>query len=258
MDRKTLALILTEVVLIVALVVVVAKDFNAKPHAEGVADTQIVKEATETAKDVAETVKEAAVSTEKTAEAVAKKTEHAVKGMVAKAGEAVKEAVSDDEKAEVKEEEKTTEKTHAQKETAVKPAEKAAAPAKAAAAGAHDVIAMNNAAYPKHTKGIVQFTHKKHYTEYKATCGDCHHDENAEPLKDLKEGDPVQGCIECHPKPGKAPAKKGQKLTDAEKMEYHAEALHANCIDCHKDHNKKNNTKAAPTSCGTCHPKDKK
>ena len=41
-------------------------------------------------------------------------------------------------------------------------------------------------------------------------------------------------------------------------MEYHAEALHENCISCHKDYNKKNKTKAAPQSCTKCHPKKKK
>lgn len=238
MDRKTLTLILTEVVLIVALVVMVAMDFNKKPHAEGVA------------KEAAEAVVQEGASEEEATETVAAKTEE----------------VEETEKAEVKEEAPAKEETHAKKAAAkkeepAKPAKKAEAPAKAAGNGgaAHDVIAMENPAYAKHTKGIVQFTHKKHYTEYKAACGDCHHDENAEPLKDLKEGDAVQGCIECHPKASKAPKpKQGEKMSDSEKMEYHAEALHANCIDCHKEHNKKNNTKAAPTSCTTCHPKEKK
>lgn len=251
MDRKTLALILTEVVIIVALVVVVAMDFNSKPQVEGVAASHVAEEAVEAVADEG-------ASEEKPAEALVAKAEEAEEGEAKEAE--VKEEAPAKEKEHAKEE-KHAKKAAAEKEEAAKPVEKAAAPAKAAAGGgaAHDVIAMENAAYPKHTKGIVQFTHKKHYTEYKATCGDCHHDENAEPLKDLKEGDAVQGCIECHPKPGKAPKpKKGENMTDSEKLEYHTEALHANCIDCHKDHNKKNNTKAAPTSCTTCHPKEKK
>jgi Skp family chaperone for outer membrane proteins len=236
MDRKTLALILTEVVLIVALVVVVAMDFNLAPEAEKVAATA-----------------EEAVAEEGAAEEAAEET------VVAKAEEA--------EEAEAAEEAEEAEEAEAPEEVAEKEApaeevvaEKAAAPAKAAAGSGAvaDVIPLENPAYAKHTKGIVQFTHKKHYTEYKAACGDCHHDENAEPLTDLKEGDPVQGCIECHPKASKAPRKKGVELSQSEKMEYHAEALHANCITCHKEYNKKNNTKAAPTSCGKCHPKTKK
>ncbi|MFZ7124842.1 MAG: cytochrome c3 family protein [Desulfobacterales bacterium] len=127
-----------------------------------------------------------------------------------------------------------------------------------------DVIKMQNPAY-EHTKGIVDFTHKKHSTEYGATCGECHHDENGKPLADLKEGDPVQGCIECHKNPGEATkddkkAWKEKKLSRDEvkklELEYHAEAIHENCQGCHKEYNKKNNTKAAPTTCTKCHPKE--
>ena len=119
-----------------------------------------------------------------------------------------------------------------------------------------DVIKMEND-YP-HKKGIVTLTHKKHVEEYKATCGECHHDDKAQPL-DLKEGDNVQKCIECHSKPGERPKGKGApKLSKSEKLQYHAEAMHANCKGCHKAYNKKNKTKAAPTTCTKCHPKTKK
>jgi hypothetical protein len=100
------------------------------------------------------------------------------------------------------------------------------------------------------------FSHKKHNEEYKIGCGECHHDAKGKPLNDLKAiGDDVQGCIECHKIPGKMPgdlkkelkAKKASKKEIAAKeMEYHAEAIHENCISCHKTYNKKNKTKAAP------------
>ncbi|MFK5951577.1 MAG: cytochrome c3 family protein [Desulfobacterium sp.] len=118
-----------------------------------------------------------------------------------------------------------------------------------------DVMAMENSAYKAHKKGIVQFTHKKHTTDYGLACGQCHHDADGNPLNDLKMGDAVENCIACHDKPGKAPKKKGEKMTKAQKLEYHTNALHENCIACHKAFNKKNNTKAAPASCGKCHPK---
>ena len=51
-----------------------------------------------------------------------------------------------------------------------------------------DVIKMQNDY--EHTKGIVEFSHKKHSEEYKVGCGDCHHDENNKPLANLKEGTP--------------------------------------------------------------------
>ena len=126
------------------------------------------------------------------------------------------------------------------------------------AASAPDVITMNSKEYAKHTKGLVQFAHKKHAAEYGATCGDCHHDDKGKPLE-LKEGDPVQRCVECHKETGKKP--KGEKLSKKEKIiKYQKEAMHANCIGCHKDFNKKkklkkNDPKAAPTTCKNCHPK---
>ena len=126
-----------------------------------------------------------------------------------------------------------------------------------------DVIKMQNPAYSEHTKGIVEFSHKKHATEYGAKCGDCHHDDKGQPL-DIQEGADVQGCIECHKIPGEVPKdvkkewkEKKLKKDETNKLarEYHAEALHDNCIGCHKTWNKENKSKAAPTSCTKCHPK---
>jgi hypothetical protein len=129
-----------------------------------------------------------------------------------------------------------------------------------------DVIPLKNKAYEKHTKGIVEFTHKKHSTEYGASCGECHHDDKGQPL-DLKEGDDVQNCIECHKIPSTVPKElkkewKEKKVSKDEqkklKLEYHAEAIHINCKDCHKKWNKENNSKAAPVTCSKCHPKTEK
>ena len=122
-----------------------------------------------------------------------------------------------------------------------------------------DVIKMDNKAYSEHKKGIVDFSHKKHAEEYGATCGDCHHNDKNEPLKDLKAGDNVQNCIECHKTPGEKPkGKEAPKLTRSQELEYHAEAMHDNCRDCHKAHNKEKGLKAkdpgfAPTACKECH-----
>ena len=116
----------------------------------------------------------------------------------------------------------------------------------------------------EHEKEIVTFTHQKHVEAYKIGCGDCHHDENNKPLTNLKAGDPVKKCIECHSNPGEVSKEKKEKwkkekLKKAEKdklaRQWHAEAIHDNCQGCHKDYNKKNKTKAAPTTCVKCHPK---
>jgi hypothetical protein len=142
-----------------------------------------------------------------------------------------------------------------------------------------DVIELKDPAYEKHKKGIVQFEHEKHQAEYAEKypdlypngCGDCHHDAEGKPLVDLKEGDPVQRCIECHKIPGEMPKKdlqalkkdvRAKKLTEEEllskKLAYHAEAFHENCRVCHKAYNKKYKPeKKAPTTCTKCHPKKK-
>ena len=128
---------------------------------------------------------------------------------------------------------------------------------------APDVIKMENKAYAKHKKGIVDFTHKKHADDYKIGCAECHHDENGKPLENLKAGDDVKTCIECHKIAEYIKGKAAKGLSKEKKREYHANALHDNCKGCHKKFNKKNGLKskdkgAAPTTCKACHPKIKK
>jgi cytochrome c553 len=140
-----------------------------------------------------------------------------------------------------------------------------------------EMIELNDPAYEKHKKSIVTLSHQKHQTEYakqypefyKNGCGECHHDEDNKPLTELKEGDDVQKCIECHKIPAEMPKKDAKALKKklskeelkSKKLEYQAEAFHYNCKDCHKKYNKKykpEKAKKAPTTCKTCHPKKKK
>ncbi len=127
-----------------------------------------------------------------------------------------------------------------------------------------DVIKMENKAYETHKKAIVMFSHKKHTEDYKAGCGECHHDENNKPLNNIKIGDDVKNCIECHKIPSERPKGKGApKLTKKERLAYHAESIHYNCKDCHKKFNKEKGLKskdkgAAPVTCAQCHPKPAK
>lgn len=121
---------------------------------------------------------------------------------------------------------------------------------------APDVIQMK--ADYEHEKGIVAFTHTKHVVDYKLNCGECHHDDKGKPLTGLKEGDDVKKCIDCHKKPGEIKGKEAKELSKEEKRAYHANALHDNCKECHRTYNKDKNTKAAPTKCTDCHPKEKK
>ena len=135
-----------------------------------------------------------------------------------------------------------------------------------AATTVEDVIQMENKGYSAHKKGIVTFSHKKHSEEYGAKnpdlykngCGECHHDKDGKPLT-LKMGDEVQGCFECHNKPGEKPkGKDAPKLSKKEQLAFHAEAIHANCKGCHKAFNKANNSTNAPITCNKCHPKKDK
>jgi hypothetical protein len=139
---------------------------------------------------------------------------------------------------------------------------------------APEVIKLEDPAYKEHKKGVVEFSHGKHQKEYakeysdlyKNGCGECHHDKDNKPLTNLKEGDEVKKCIECHKKPGEVPKDlkkkwREQKVKKAEQkkmeLEYHAEALHDNCRGCHKEVTKKYKPKKAPTTCAKCHPKSK-
>lgn len=126
---------------------------------------------------------------------------------------------------------------------------------------AEDMIKMETKEYKERSKGIVEFSHKKHNEDYKINCGECHHDAKGKALTNLKMGDDVQRCVECHKETEKV---KGEKIKKSEKIaKYQQEAIHANCIGCHKDHNKSlkdpkdpNGSKGpAPASCTKCHPK---
>ncbi len=125
-----------------------------------------------------------------------------------------------------------------------------------------ETITMDYNQYKKRTKQppkskFIEFSHKKHNEEYKISCGDCHHDKDNKPL-DLKIGDNVQKCVECHTKLKKARKKKGEKKD----MLVLENAMHGNCVDCHKEVNikagdPKGKKGPAPTSCSKCHLKGK-
>lgn len=81
----------------------------------------------------------------------------------------------------------------------------------------------------KSTGGKVLFDHKKHVSEegYGYACMDCHHDLE-------KEGDVPAACGECHE-------------ADSEGTIKRSDALHKQCIGCHKD------AGDGPAKCEDCH-----
>ncbi|MFO8047884.1 MAG: cytochrome c3 family protein [Desulfosudaceae bacterium] len=120
-------------------------------------------------------------------------------------------------------------------------------------------------AYERHTQGIVEFTHKKHFEEYEIGCGQCHHDENGKPLDDLEVGDDVQSCLDCH-EAGRADRKALRDMSpeerEKEELKYHYGAIHQNCQGCHEEFNKEETGNArkgpAPVSCAKCHPRQER
>lgn len=106
------------------------------------------------------------------------------------------------------------------------------------------------------TQSSVTFTHQKHIDDYQIGCGECHHDEKGQPLNDLKADDPIKKCFDCHSKPGELRGRQAQGLSQQELLTYHANAMHANCVDCHRDYNREKGERLAPTTCVGCHPKE--
>ena len=113
-------------------------------------------------------------------------------------------------------------------------------------------IALNSDVFAKHTKAIVNFSHAKHTTDYKVACADCHH-KIVEGENTWKMGDEVGKCGSCHDQDGK-PAKDAE---DSVKLTFLKEAMHGNCVTCHKAVKKENKETSAPTVCTKCHIKPK-
>jgi len=110
------------------------------------------------------------------------------------------------------------------------------------AADIPDQAKIDNKGYKSDKKGPVNLSHKKHATDYKVKCADCHHD-----YKDgknvWKDGDPVKKCVACHdPEEKKGNADKAQL------------AYHKNCQGCHKELKGK---EAPSKKCADCHQETK-
>ncbi|MDY7035341.1 MAG: cytochrome c3 family protein [Thermodesulfobacteriota bacterium] len=107
-----------------------------------------------------------------------------------------------------------------------------------------DDVIIQNEGYKKDKKGPVKLSHKKHSTEYKVACNECHH-EYKEGKNIWKEGQPVRKCSECH-----NPLKKEDKVIKLQN------AYHKNCKNCHKALIKDGKSTKAPfKKCNDCHQK---
>ena len=90
---------------------------------------------------------------------------------------------------------------------------------------AAEVMDIQATLWKAHTKGPVNFQHKKHAEEYKVKCDNCHHVyENGKNV--WKEGDKVQKCQECH----NEATIKGEKKLPEDKQKLNLKlAFHNNC-----------------------------
>jgi hypothetical protein len=119
-----------------------------------------------------------------------------------------------------------------------------------------ETFTMHSKIYKKAKKIHQSFTHKKHATDYKIACTDCHH-EYKDGKNVWKEGQEVKKCEACHTDPKKPKKPKDKELTKEQKIASHYWAIHENCVGCHKEL-KKAQKPTGPTSCTKCHPKPEK
>lgn len=109
--------------------------------------------------------------------------------------------------------------------------------------------------YPSIYTGPVKFAHEKHAEEYGEGCGDCHHDENVDPIV---EYDPDESyiCSDCHSEKGliRGPIAENAAL-DEDLIAHRANVIHKRCIGCHRNYNAEKKSVLAPVSCRTCHEK---
>jgi hypothetical protein len=101
--------------------------------------------------------------------------------------------------------------------------------------------------------GPVKFTHLKHVEDYGAVCGDCHHDSDYEPIE-AYDPDAIYACGECHEEEGliRGPVAENN-ASESDLIAHRPNALHLQCIGCHRLYNDLQRVVRVPESCIACH-----
>jgi hypothetical protein len=101
--------------------------------------------------------------------------------------------------------------------------------------------------------GPVKFTHSKHVQDYGAVCGDCHHDNDAEPINSY-DPDAIYACGECHNEKGllRGPIAENE-VSAGDRIAHRANSIHMKCFSCHQMYNNLNQVVRVAESCKTCH-----
>lgn len=95
--------------------------------------------------------------------------------------------------------------------------------------------------------GPVEFQHAGHVTDYGLSCNACHHT--------LEEGEMEveEHCSDCHAESGFIRGREAEGLSEEEMVEHYLNALHAQCINCHKQKKIEDRKRKIPIGCTQCH-----
>ncbi len=107
--------------------------------------------------------------------------------------------------------------------------------------------------YPSIYTGAVLFNHEKHHMDYGAKCGNCHHDDDGEPI-DGFDSHITFTCEDCHYLEGLIRGPMAENDTsESDLIAHRSNVLHMRCIGCHRQYNNLNKVVRVPESCITCH-----
>ena len=95
--------------------------------------------------------------------------------------------------------------------------------------------------------GPVKFSHADHVREYGLSCIDCHHTLESE------DEEVEEHCRDCHAESGFIRGKQAEELDEDELIEHYLNALHAQCINCHKEKKIEDRKRKIPVGCTQCH-----
>jgi hypothetical protein len=99
--------------------------------------------------------------------------------------------------------------------------------------------------------GPVVFSHAKHVTDYGLSCNACHHTLEDEEIK------VEEHCSDCHSEAGFVRGKEAEQLSEDELIEHYLNALHLQCIGCHKREKIEDRQRNLPVGCTQCHDRKK-
>ena len=107
--------------------------------------------------------------------------------------------------------------------------------------------------YPRLYSGAVEFRHEKHFTEYGATCVDCHHMDGEELIAQAASATEALACADCHDQEGLVYGSAADEMPEDELLFYQANIVHKLCVGCHERSSAEARALIAPLACRGCH-----